>query len=315
MLRRLRFTLLFILFFPAMVFANEVEAGKVKSKPLIMGIVSSKPQKTIRRSEPFIEYLAKELAPFGYTHGEVLVTDNLKEMADLLNSGKVHLTTSTLFSALLLEQLTDVHFAGLRWKKSARQYHSLLFSSTQSGIKDLNGLKGKTIAFEKKSSSSGFFFPANYLISEGYELQKMQSLEQQPDPDKIGYLFASQALNNSDELNMAIWTYSQKLDASVFSNLNWEDPNDVPDAVRDGLVIIAQTPPAPRGLMLIGPDINGIEFDALKKAMYQADTTTEGKRSLERFQKTTKIEAINDEFNQFIDLSRTQLPQIIQLAD
>ncbi|MGF1753495.1 phosphate/phosphite/phosphonate ABC transporter substrate-binding protein [Vibrio makurazakiensis] len=313
--RLLNLMLFFLLFIPTMIVAADTGLNETQSKPLIMGIVSTKPQKAIRRSEPFIEYLAKEMAPFGYTHGEVLVTDDLEEMADLLSSGKVHLTTSTVYAALMLEQLTDVNFAGLRWKKNARQYHSMFFSSNQSGIKNLSDLKGKTIAFEKHTSSSGFFFPANYLISEGYQLQKMQSLNQQPDSDKVGYLFASQALNNSDELNMAIWTYHQKLDASVFSNLNWSDPNDAPNAVKDGLTVIAQTPSYPRGLMLVSSKVNSIQLDVLKQAMYQAHSTGEGKSSLDRFQKTTKIEAIDTEFSQFIDQSRDQLPQIMQLAN
>ncbi|KOO15776.1 hypothetical protein AKJ18_06415 [Vibrio xuii] len=299
---------------PTMVFASVNVSESLQTKPLVVGLISTKPQKRIRKTTPFVDYLAKKMAPFGYTHGEVIVVTSLNEMADLLNSGKVHLTTSTVYSALLLERMTDIEFVGLRWKKGASQYHSVIFSSKNSDIKVLDDLKGKTIAFEKATSTSGFFLPANYLLSQGYQLQKMSTLTEKPAKGNIGYLFVDQLLNSSDELNIAVWTFHQKLDASVFSNLNWVDPNDAPEAVKNGLSVIGTTPAYPRSLMLSGPELNGDEVDMIKQVMYQAHTDREGKESLTVFQKTTKIEPISEGLNQAIEEARSQLSDITHLS-
>ena len=41
-----------------------------------------------------------------------------------------------------------------------------------SGIKDFQDIKGKTVAFVDPSSTSGYLFPGAHLINEGIDIEK-----------------------------------------------------------------------------------------------------------------------------------------------
>lgn len=289
--------------------------GVVQSKPFTIGIISDKPKNKIKSASPFADYMAGQLTHFGYTHGRVIVTATAEEMIQRIENGDVQLITSTLYSALYFESNSSVELSGLRWKQNSADYTSVIFTRRDSNISELEQLKGKTIVFEKPSSTSAFFLPASHLIANGISLQKLSSISQRPDPDKVGYLFIKQQLNNANELNMSIWVYHKRVEAAAFSHIDWADKSTVPKKVSESLSIVSETNPYPRSLMLTSTRLGGLERLAIQQAMYSAHEQQLGLASLLSFKETTKIEPISHSTKMHIEQSRHTFSEVLALIE
>jgi phosphonate transport system substrate-binding protein len=214
-------TLYFICFF-SQAFADEQGVKKI----FTLGVISTKPQKRIKETMPLVDYIVNTLPE--YNERKVLVSESVEDMSRLLNSGEVTMLVATPYAALLIERKTNAKIEALRWKQGVESYHSVIFSRNDSNINEVKDLLGRTITFEKDSSTSAFFAPAVYLLKQGFELQKMHSIKDKPAADKVGYLFINDHLRQSNEVNMAIWIFHKRLDVASFSNLDWQEPNPPP---------------------------------------------------------------------------------------
>jgi phosphonate transport system substrate-binding protein len=295
--------------------SSENETNQAMSKPFTIGIVSDKPKKKIQAAMPFANHMASQLTHFGYTHGDVVVTSNAADMIAKIERGDVQLISATLYSALYFEEESSVELSGLRWKQNSPNYTSVIFTKNDVGIDSLEQLKGKTIAFEKPSSTSAFFLPASHILSAGISLQKLDSTHQKPDADKIGYLFIKEQLNNANELNMSIWVYHNRVDAAAFSHLDWGDASTAPKKVSESLQIISETNRYPRSLMLTSTKLGGLERLAIQQAMYLAHQHESGQAALLSFKETTKIEPISHTSSQFIEQSRQTFSEVLALIE
>lgn len=275
------------------------------NKIFTIGVLSSKPQKSIKNTTPLLNYLVAHLP--GYTAGEVLVTNSLNEMADMLESGVVSAVAVTPYAALLIERQSHAKIAAIRWKQGVGSYHSVFFSQKKSSIKELKDLVGHTITFEKASSTSGFFMPAAFLLSNGFELQRMHSISERPDSDKIGYIFIDDFLRQSNAVNMSIGVFLGRFDAAAFSNLDWADPEVTPLKAKNNLQIIAETPPYPRSLVLISPTLDGATEQALLDTLLNADKNEEGIAAMFKFKKTSRFSPISETELKSIQQVRLQL--------
>ena len=267
-------------------------------KPFTIGAISNKAKKHIKFATPLADYLAAHLSHYGYNNGRVVVVKTANEMAELLKKGEVDLVSETLFSALKLQQQAGAKLVLKRWKNNVGVYSSVIFIRKDSDITSLEDLKGKIIAFEDQESSSGYFLPATMLASKGYELHKLSSLDQPVPEDKIGYVFAKDILRAANEISISSWVYRRVVDAGAFSNINWNEDEDMPWKFRSELKILHESELYPRNLLLARPDMKQSEQEAIKKILMSAETTEEGKKALVRYQKTRKFEELDqDAFN------------------
>lgn len=270
-----------------------------------IGIVSTKPKKRIRLSTPLAEYIADRLPEYDY--GTVLVSENVNEMAGLLESGEVSMVAITPYAALLIERQGTAKISALRWKQGVESYHSVIFTRKDSNINTPKDLLGHTIAFEKDSSTSAFFAPSVHLLAEGFKLQKMRSFKDKPDPDKIGYLFINDYLRQSNEVNMSIWVFHKRLDAAAFSHLDWADSETTPNNAKKNMHVIAETGIYPRSVILISPTLSAKKQQALLRVLFEAETHEEGVKVMRSFQKTSRFSPIPDNLNEVLDKARLQL--------
>jgi phosphonate transport system substrate-binding protein len=82
----------------------------------------------------------------------------------------------------------------------ARKLPKRYFYANDNNINNIKDLLGKTILFKKDSSTSAFFAPSIHLLEQGFELQKMRSIRDRPDANKIGYSFINDHLRQSNEV-------------------------------------------------------------------------------------------------------------------
>lgn len=264
-------------------------------RPFTIGAISQKAKKHIKFATPLADYLASHLSHYGYNKGRVVVVKTAKEMAELLKKGEVDLVSETLFSALELKEQAGAQLLLKRWKNKVGVYSSIVFIRKDSGIASLEDLKGKVIAFEDPESSSGYFLPATMLINKGYELHKLSSLDQPVPKEKIGYVFVKDQLKAANEISISSWVYHSVVDAGAFSNINWNEDEDMPRRFRSDLEILFESELYPRNLLLARPNMDGAEQEAIKQVLKTAETTEKGKKALRRYQKTSKFEELDQD--------------------
>lgn len=294
--------LLFSLFFSIVApLAQAKTSEKGVNKVFTIGVISTKPRKRIKQTTPLLRYIVSKLPE--YSRGEILVTESINEMADMLESGNISMVAVTPYAALLIERQSEAKLAAVRWKQGVGHYHSVIFSRKGSGIKKVADLVGRKIAFEKASSTSGFFMPSTYLLSKGFKLQKMKSMADIPDIDKIGYFFINDFLRQSNEINMSIGVFLKRFDSASFSNLDWADPSVTPLKAKANLQIISETPAYPRSIILTSPTLSTSTEKDLLNTLFNANKNTEGVNAMFKFKKTS----------QFVPISESELALLAEL--
>ena len=212
---------------------------------ITIGRISEKPRNHYARIRALADYLAAELAADGVTGVDVVMVDSLEKMRQLMASGRVDIASETAFMALALEEAGVAELMLREWKQGVAEYHSVFFARADSGLEDLEDLRGRTMAFEDPGSTSAYLIPRVTLELAGIEIK---SLEQAGDvvPDgTVGYVFAE------GEVNVVAWVHRGLADAGVVSNLDWDSESEAPSFLKDDLVVIHETPPIVRSLLLV----------------------------------------------------------------
>ncbi|MDF4861859.1 phosphate/phosphite/phosphonate ABC transporter substrate-binding protein, partial [Vibrio parahaemolyticus] len=207
----------------------------------------------IKKATPLTQYVTENMAEYGYAKGAVKVFKNYRQLAVALENGTVQIATATPFNAMTLEKESNSQVLAIRWKKGLQKYHTVFFTNKESGIESFSDLRGKTLVFEKRTSTSSYYLPAITLLNHGEKLQYLPSPDDKPAKDSIGYLFLDEQLAQSNEINLSVWVYKQRVAAGAFSNFNWNNPKDLPENMKDKLAIFSRSVEIPRDLILASP--------------------------------------------------------------
>ncbi|MDG2738624.1 phosphate/phosphite/phosphonate ABC transporter substrate-binding protein, partial [Vibrio parahaemolyticus] len=232
---------------------------------------------------------------YGYAKGAVKVFKNCRQHAVALENGTVQIATATPFNAMTLEKESNSQVLAIRWKKGLQKYHTVFFTNKESGIESLSDLRGKTLVFEKRTSTSSYYLPAITLLNHGEKLQYLPSPDDKPAKDSIGYLFLDEQLAQSNEINLSVWVYKQRVAAGAFSNFNWNNPKDLPENMKDKLAIFSRSVEIPRDLILASPSMSLEQQRKITSILLDMDTTHEGSLALKKFQNTKKFSALTPE--------------------
>ncbi|WP_083652188.1 phosphate/phosphite/phosphonate ABC transporter substrate-binding protein [Photobacterium proteolyticum] len=292
--------------------ATESQTGSsLSSSVLTVGVISTNPKKQYKFIKPMADYLASNLHAFGIEKGEVIVARNTAQMMNLLEQGKVDVLSETVFTASKLVNESNAELLLLRWKKGVEKYRSVFFVRKDSGIKSLSDLLGKTIAFEDRSSTSAFYIPASILLQSGFELQELKSPRELPDANRVGYLFSDEMTASHNEVNISSWVCNGVIMAGAFSDLNWNDEEDLPSQMREEMNIIHQSPSFPRSVVLIRSGIdNGLKKE-IQQLLLGANDSEAGKAALRRYQSTAKFTHLNSDALDGIAYAK-QLREIVE---
>lgn len=116
--------------------------------------------------QPFVGYLTEQLG----RPTELRIVESYEKMIRLIESGEVHLGVLSPLSYVRAKKLQP----GLRLLASqvangATTYSAYMVARTDSGILDVQGLKGKRFGFVDKLSTSGYLYPMAELKGLGIE--------------------------------------------------------------------------------------------------------------------------------------------------
>jgi len=283
----------FFLLFSLPLMALAAPPSASKADEFVVGAISDDARKHIEFTQRLADYLAENLEHYHLSKGRVVVSKDAKAMGEMLKTGQIDLVSETLFTALEMQEKYGAEILLKRWKKGVETYSSVIFVRQDFDFQSLDDLRGKVIAFEDRFSTSGFFIPAAVLLKKGYKLIELDSPNSPVPHDGIGYVFVKELLARGNEISIASWVSRGVVDAGAFSDVNWNDTDDMPDELRKELEIIYQSQDFPRSLQLTRADLDPQIKLIVKKLLLQADQAAKGQKALKKYQKTAKFQELN----------------------
>lgn len=144
--------------------------GKKENDRLVLGFVPLiDGDKLIESTKPLSEILSKALGK----EVEIVTATNYVGVVEGISSSKIDFGIIPPFAYVLAnkESGADVILKALN-KHGKSYYRSQFFVRKNSGIKTVEDVRGKRVAFVDPSSSSGYLYPGAYLKKNGLDLEK-----------------------------------------------------------------------------------------------------------------------------------------------
>jgi phosphonate transport system substrate-binding protein len=276
-------TLILSLAGPASVSAQARESGEVKT--LSLGLVSETHRQEIQKHfQDFVRYVTRKLSSGSAIEGRVVIASTPFELAKLLEQRKIDFYMESAYPTYVIN---FVHGAGKlllrRWKGGLADYYSVIFTRSDSGIKRVEDLKGKTIVFEDAGSTSGYLMPKLFLQKRGLKLTEKGRFSPDSVMTEVGYVFA----RSQEKLVDAVLT--KQAAAGAFSN---DDFSALDEKKKVDIGVLAQTERLPRHLLSVRSDLApafAARLEALLLAMHE---DAEGQRILQKTDGTTKFDML-----------------------
>ncbi len=248
---------------------------------LVLGRISDDPRAHYEQLKPLLDFVVARMGDVGITEGRILMARDAQQMQSYLRRGRVDWVTETASGATLLESRAGARALLLTERNGVSHYRTLYFARRDSGIGALADLRGRSIAFQNRQSTSAYFVPAAELLSVGLPLEILLSPTDQPAAGSVGYVFAR------SELNTASWVHKRLIDAGAMSDLDWADPHRVPEAFKRDFIVFHETPMFPRALELVRGDLDPRVEARLREVLLQASRDPDARVPLRRFFGTT----------------------------
>lgn len=191
--------------------------------------------------------------------------------------------------ALAIEKLGVIPLARPVNLDNTSTYHGYLFVRKSSGIKTVQDMKGRKMAFVEKATTAGYIFPLAFLHKKGISDVEHFFSE---------YFFAG----SHDAAIKAVLNGSADVGAakhSIYDRVRREDPR-----VDRELVILAKSPRVPSNGLCVRKDMDRGLRKRLTEALLTLDKDPDGKQVLERFGAIRFIETTAGDYQPVFGLAR-----------
>ena len=255
---------------------------------LILGRVSNSPRKDYPALKALADYLARGLHDQGIVQGRVQFADTSDRMCALLREGRVDLAFDTVFPAVTYEDEAGAKVLLREWRDGLTTYRSVLFKRKDTPIAGLADLPGRIVAFERPGSTSAYFVPKADMLAAGLDLKELRGTTEPLAPDKVGYVFAG------SENNIVVWVHRRLVAAGAFSDIDWDQDDDIPPVLRQDLEVFHTSPPLPRAVVLARQGLPAPIERSVIRVLVAADGDAAGREVLKQ-KHVTRYDAITPE--------------------
>jgi len=122
------------------------------------------PSTVIKNNEPLKQYLSKALGK----EIEIVVTTDYSSMIEAMRNNQIDVAYFGPLSYVLLKQkMSDVVPFAAKIEKGSPAYQAVVIANTGSGIKSLQDVRGKTVAYGDQASTSSHLIPKEMLLQSG----------------------------------------------------------------------------------------------------------------------------------------------------
>lgn len=272
---------------------------------LVLGRISDDPKAHYEQLRPLLDYVVSRMGDVGITEGRVLMARDVQQMQSYLRRGRVDWVTETASGAMRLEARAGAQALLLTERHGVSRYHTVYFARRDSGIGALADLRGRSIGFQNRQSTSAYFVPAAELLAQGLPLEILLSPRDAPEPASVGYLFGR------SEFNVASWVHKGLVDAGAMSNLDWDSPRQVPPAFKRDFVIFRESAPFPRALEMVRGDLDPRVSARLRDVLVEARNDPAAAAALRQFFRTTAFLPIDADTRAGLDVLRAGAVRVV----
>lgn len=265
---------------------------------LVLGRISDDPASHYAQLKPLLDYVVPRMADVGIREGRILMARDVQQLSSYLRRGRVDWVTETSAASMLLEHRSGAVPLLITERSGVSRYRTLFFVRRDSGLYGVEELRGRSVAFQNRSSTSAYFVPANELLERGLPMEILLSPLEQPSADAVGYLFAG------SEANISAWVHKRLVGAGAMSDLDWDNPRTTPPSYRRDLRIIHETPDYPRGLEMTRGDLQPAVRERLRQVLLDAAEDPEASDALAHFFRTTRFLPVDADARRQLDYMR-----------
>ena len=233
----------------------------LSSDPLKIGRVSINVEKTVNRLKPIAEYIVNQVPEAGFTSAQVVVVKQVDELIAMARAGEIDWITESCYTSALLIHKSNMVPILVRHRKGHRSYGSVMVVSP--GIDHWTDLIGKKIAAEDSGSFSGYFLIYRELIQKNLPLKFLENPRQASDSNHVNLVFSG------DEENSVAWFKMNLAQAAIFSDLDYSNPELIPDTVKKKMTVFYQSEKYPRALELLSANLSLKIRDAIKVELFK----------------------------------------------
>lgn len=176
MKNKLLFIILFVIFSNLIIFSivNFIYATddvKLKSKSILRigRIPYLDPRKVIKNYEPLMEYLKEEL---NINDVRLVLAPDYDSLTKFLKDDLIDIAWHSTISYPKAYKEAHAHAILTPLWSGKKKYSGVIVTRSDSNINSISDLKGKSFAFNIKSSTSGYFLPMILLIENGIDPNK-----------------------------------------------------------------------------------------------------------------------------------------------
>lgn len=262
---------------------------------LVLGRISDDPKAHYEQLKPLLDYVVPRMADVGIREGRVLMARDAQQMQSYMRRGRVDWVTETAGTAMVLADRGGAQPLLMTERDGVAGYRTLYFVRVDSPVREIDDLRGRSIAFQNRFSTSSYYVPAIELLDRGLRLEVLLSPMDRPAPDSVGYVFGR------SELNVSAWVHKGLVDAGAMSNLDWINPQRVPPSYRRDFRIVRETPEFPRALEMVRGDLEPRVRERLREVLLGAADDPDAREALLRFFKTTRFVPIDAQTARALD--------------
>ncbi|MCY4485759.1 MAG: putative selenate ABC transporter substrate-binding protein [Deltaproteobacteria bacterium] len=259
-LARRLFLLLFTLFFLVGVAAADTLR--------LSAIPDEDPQELLRKYKPFTDYIEKEV---GLEVKFVPVVDYAATVEGLAANRLDIVWYGGFTSVQAVERAQGATRLAMREEDAS--FKSVFVTRTDSGIKTLADLKGKTFAFGSVSSTSGHLMPRHFLKAAGVDPER--------DFKKFGFSGAHDAT--------AAWVAANRVDAGALNFLVWKKLVDNKKIDTGKVHAFWTTPPYVDYVWVARGGVSEEVREKFKQALLKLDYTKPADKEIMDLQRTRKF--------------------------
>jgi phosphonate transport system substrate-binding protein len=237
-------------------------------EPLRIGVV---PYVAIEKLREQLAPIAGHLARALERPVELVFATDYKDALQLVRSGKVPVALlPPVPLAQALRDIPGVALAACQVRQGKPAYRGYLIVRRDSPVRRLEDLRGRSIAFVDRQSTSGYIFPVRLLVSSGL-ISHERELE--------GFFEKVEHRGRHDEVLRAV--AAGEVDAGAVVDLVLS--NSIEADVDPGRVrILARTAPIPHEGVLFGPGLSEQDRRQVREALLALDTRTPQGRNILR---------------------------------